>query len=97
MGEYLDALWNDLEQTWDLAMQVNDLPEIERREAAQGWAKFKEAELVDVARTTQEAGGQEPPQKIFCKNIYGIQFNTETKYWIPFRHGEIDLAKFTED
>ena len=30
MGEYLDALWNDLEQTWDLAMKVNDLSEKER-------------------------------------------------------------------
>ena len=25
MGEYLDDLWNDLEQTWELAMKVNDL------------------------------------------------------------------------
>ena len=24
MGEYLDDLWNDLEQTWELAMKVND-------------------------------------------------------------------------
>ena len=30
MGEYLDALWNDLEQTWDLAMKINDLSEKER-------------------------------------------------------------------
>ncbi len=96
MGTYLDDLWNDLEQTWDLAMAVNDLSESERGDVAAAWEKhFKGSELVDVGKT--EAEGQTPPMKVFCKNIYGIQFNTETKYWVPFRHGDIDLAKFTED
>lgn len=97
MGTYLDDLWNDLEQTWDLAMEINDLPEAERSDVAAAWEKFKASELVDSSRTEQESQGQQPPQKVFCTNIYGIQFNTETKYWIPFRHGDIDLAKFTED
>ena len=97
MGEYLDALWNDLEKTWDLAMEINDLPEAERGDVAAAWAKFKASELVDSARTEKEAAGTMPPLKVFCTNIYGVQYNTETKYWIPFRHGEIDLAKFTED
>ena len=97
MGEYLDALWNDLEKTWDLAMEINDLPEAERGDVAAAWAKFKASELVDSARTEKEAAGTVPPLKVFCTNIYGVQYNTETKYWIPFRHGEIDLAKFTED
>lgn len=97
MGEYLDALWEDLEKTWDLAMEINDLPEAERKDAAKGWETFQASELVDVDRTKKETGEGAVPQKVFCKNIYGIQFNTETKYWIPFRHGDIDLAKFTED
>lgn len=97
MGTYLDDLWNDLEKTWDLAMEINDLPEAERADVASAWAKFKASELVDAARSEQEAAGQLPPKKVFCTNIYGIQFNPDTKYWIPFRHGEIDLAKFTED
>jgi len=97
MGTYLDDLWNDLEKTWDLAMEINDLPEAERADVASAWGKFKASELVDAARSEQEAAGQLPPKKVFCTNIYGIQFNPDTKYWIPFRHGEIDLAKFTED
>jgi hypothetical protein len=96
MGTYLDDLWNDLEQTWDLAMKVNDLSEAERSDVAKAWGEvFKPSELVDAKRT--EAEGQNPPTKVFCTNIYGLQYNTETKYWVPFRHGEIDLAKFTED
>ncbi|NQW10516.1 MAG: hypothetical protein HQ481_11635 [Alphaproteobacteria bacterium] len=97
MSTYLDDLWNDLEKTWDLAMEINDLPEAERSDVAAAWEKFKASELVDTGRTEQEAQSQTPPQKVFCTNIYGIQYNTETKYWIPFRHGDIDLAKFTED
>lgn len=97
MGTYLDDLWNDLEKTWDLAMEINDLPEAERANVGAAWEKFKASELVDGSRTEKEAGASLPPQKVFCTNIYGIQFNPETKYWIPFRHGEIDLAKFTED
>ena len=38
MGEYLDDLWNDLEQTWELAMKVNDLQEmIEAIQLKHGW------------------------------------------------------------
>ena len=96
MGEYLDALWNDLEKTWDLAMQVNDLPEAERDDVAKAWETFKLSDMVDAGKTETEST-EMPPKKIFCTNIYGIQFNPETKYWIPFRHGDIDLAKFTED
>src|SRR3546814_2818889 len=86
-----------LEKTWDLAMEINDLPEAERADVAAAWNKFKASELVDPSRTEQEAAGQLPPRKVFCTNIYGIQFNPETKYWIPFRHGEIDLAKRSEE
>ncbi|MBT5265548.1 MAG: hypothetical protein HOL85_11995 [Rhodospirillaceae bacterium] len=96
MGTYLDDLWNDLEQTWDLAMKVNDLSEEERSDVTAAWTNvFKPSELVDASRTESE--GEAPPQKVFCTNIYGLQYNTETKYWVPFRHGDIDLAKFTED
>ena len=44
MGEYLDALWNDLEQTWDLAMKVNDLSEKERGDVEAAWQEFKKSE-----------------------------------------------------
>jgi len=98
MGTYLDDLWNDLEQTWDLAMAVNDLAEEERSDVSKAWeGHFKASELVDVSRTETESQGTTPPVKVFCTNIYGLQYNGETKYWIPFRHGDIDLAKFTED
>ena len=52
MGKYLDDLWNDLERTWELAMQVNDLSEKERSDTAAAWESyFKPSDLVDVART----------------------------------------------
>ena len=55
------------------------------------------SDLVDAARTESEMSGETPISKVYCKNIYGIQYNPETKYWVPFRHGEVDLVKFTED
>ena len=98
MGIYLDELWNDLEQTWDLAMQINDLSDEERSDIAKAWTDhFRISPLVDVDRTEKESQEGTTPAKIFCTNIYGLQFNTETKYWNPFRPGDIDLAKFTED
>ena len=98
MGEYLDNLWNDLEQTWELAMKVNDLQESDRRDPTKAWTDhFKASDLVDAARTESEMTGEMPISKGYCKNIYGIQYNPETKYWVPFRHGEVDLVKFTED
>ncbi len=98
MGEYLDNLWNDLEQTWELAMKVNDLQESDRSDPAKAWTDhFKASNLVDTARTVSEMTSETPISKVYCKNIYGIQYNPETKYWVPFRHGEVDLVKFTED
>ena len=98
MGEYLDNLWNDLEQTWELAMNVNDLQESDRRDPTKACTDhFKASDLVDAARTESEMTGEMPISKVYCKNIYGIQYNPETKYWVPFRHGEVDLVKFTED
>ena len=98
MGKYLDDLWDDLEQTWDLAMKVNDLPETERGDPTQAWeGLFKNDNLVDAVRTEAEKSADNGITKVFCKNIYGIQYNNETKYWVPFRHGEVDVVKFSED
>ena len=58
---------------------------------------FKNDELVDVSRTETEKSSDNIVTKVFCKNIYGIQYNNETKYWVPFRHGEVDVVKFSED
>ena len=50
MGEYLDNLWNDLEQTWELAMKVNDLQESDRSDPTKAWTDhFKASDLVDTA------------------------------------------------
>jgi hypothetical protein len=98
MGQYLDDLWNDLEQTWDLAMKVNDLPETDRSDPNKAWGDyFKGDDLVDTSRTETELGRESTVNRVFCKNIYGIQYNSETKYWVPFRHGEVDSVKFSED
>ena len=76
MGEYLDALWNDLEQTWDLAMKVNDLPEQERGDVSAAWQEFKGSQLVDVPRTEQEA--EKPPKKIVNTHPGNRPENRET-------------------
>ena len=68
-------------------MKVNDLNEKERGDVEAAWQEFKKSEMVDVERTEQE--GAKPPKKSFCTNIYGIEYNPETKYWVPFRHGDI--------
>ena len=76
MGEYLDNLWNDLEQTWELAMKVNDLQESDRSDPNKAWTDhFKASDLVDTARTESEMTGEIPISKVYCKNIYGIQYN----------------------
>ena len=70
MGEYLDDLWNDLEQTWELAMKVNDLQENDRSDPNKAWMDhFKASDLVDAARTESEMIGGTPISKVYCKNI----------------------------
>lgn len=98
MTTYLDGLWEDLERTWDLAMTVNDLPEAERADPARAWEeRLKPSPLVDVARTEAAREGRAAPAEVFCANIYGLRYNAETGYWIPFRHGDIDIAAFMRD
>jgi hypothetical protein len=98
MGKYLDDLWNDLEKTWDLAMKVNDLVVEDRADPSKSWIDyFKGEALVDVNRTEAELNAETPLSKVYCNNIYGLQYNLETKYWVPFRHGEVDVVKFSED
>ena len=70
MGEYLDDLWNDLEQTWELAMKVNDLQESDRSDPTKAWTDhFKASDLVDAARTESEMSGETPISKVYCKNM----------------------------
>ena len=65
MGKYLDDLWDDLEQTWDLAMKVNDLPETERGDPNQAWeGHFKNDNLVDVVRTEAEKSADNKLTKV---------------------------------
>ena len=98
MGKYLDDLWNDLEKTWDLAMKVNDLAVEDRADPSKSWVDhFKGEALVDVNRTESELNAENAFGKVYCNNIYGLQYNPETKYWVPFRHGEVDVVKFSED
>jgi hypothetical protein len=49
---------------------------------------FVPSGLVDVERTKKEGGN---PPKIYLKSPYGLQFNPETKRWIPFRHGPVKI------
>ena len=55
------------------------------------WEKlFSVSPLVDVARTAQEGGVASG--RIFLKSPYGLRYRQDTKDWIPFRHGAVDLS-----
>ena len=73
MGKYLDDLWDDLEQTWDLAMKVNDLPETERGDPNQAWeGHFKNDNLVDAVRTEAEKSADNNSPKYFAQTSMGF-------------------------
>jgi hypothetical protein len=49
---------------------------------------FATSALVDIERTRKEGGN---PPKIYLRSPYGLQFNPETKRWVPFRHGPVQV------
>ncbi|HYE01204.1 MAG TPA: hypothetical protein VEH84_17600 [Alphaproteobacteria bacterium] len=53
-------------------------------------AVFAASPLVDRERTEREGG--RPLARLFLRSPYGLRHRPEHNDWIPFRHGEIDLA-----
>lgn len=82
-----------VEQAWDLSDQAREFAKNAGRELQPNdyWEPiFSKSGLVDVARTQREGGN--PLQRIFFSNPYGLQYRNDHKDWIPFRHGEINIA-----
>ena len=83
-----------VEDAWNLSDAAREHAKNAGRELAQDeyWdAVFAANALVDVERTKREGG--QPLARIFLKSPYGLQYRTDHKDWIPFRHAEIDITK----
>lgn len=50
---------------------------------------FMISPLVDIERTRRETGD---PPNIFLKSPYGLRYNPESKHWISFRHGPVQVS-----
>lgn len=84
--------FQQVEEAWQLSDELREYGKNAGRELgpADYWTEMlSKSEQVDVERTTSEGG--EPPTKVFLKTPYGLQWRTDYKDWIPFRHGPIDL------
>jgi hypothetical protein len=82
-----------VEEAWQLSDTVRDYVKNAGREVDNGelWEKlFSTNPQVDVERTLKEGG--QPLQKVFLKTPYGLQYRSDHKDWIPFRHGALDPA-----
>jgi hypothetical protein len=83
-----------VEDAWNLSDAAREFAKTAGRELAQDdyWEPvFASHALVDVERTKKEGG--QPLARIFLKSPYGLQYRTDHKDWIPFRHAEIDITK----
>jgi len=79
-------LW---EEAWNLCDASSEYAKKAAREIGiQEMAEqvFLPSSLVDVERTKRDSGN--PPTKIYLKSPHG-EFHSETKNWIPFRHGDV--------
>jgi len=82
-----------VEEAWQLSDAARDYVKSAGREVdnAELWEKvFLPFAQLDLDRTRAEGG--QPLQRIFFKNPYGLQYRTDHKDWIPFRHGALDPA-----
>lgn len=82
--------FEQVEEAWQLSDDARDWAKASGRDPAREeyWAEiFSRSPLVDVERTQAEGG--QPPERIFLKSPYGLQWRPDHKDWIPFRHGEI--------
>ncbi|MBM3546914.1 MAG: hypothetical protein FJX54_08170 [Alphaproteobacteria bacterium] len=88
--------WDDVEDAWQLCDQVNNDEETYKDgNPPLAWGRvFSLSPLIDFERTQREGGGN-PPMRIFLKTAYGIEFRPDTKKWIVFRHGPVDISNIT--
>jgi hypothetical protein len=88
----MSTAFEQVQQAWELCSQASEYAQkaaypVNQYEIIE--KIFKSSPLVDWNRTNKESGGNPNPQKIYLKSPYGIEFNSQTKNWIPFRHEEV--------
>jgi hypothetical protein len=88
--------WDDVEAAWQLCDVVNNDEEgYKDGDPPKAWSTvFSKTPMLDADRTQREGGGV-PPLRIFLKTAYGIEFRPDTKKWIVFRHGPVDISDIT--
>jgi hypothetical protein len=88
----MSAAFEQVQQAWELCSQAGEYARKAAYPANQHEVIekiFKNSPLVDWNRTNKESSGNPNPHKIYLKSPYGLEFNSQTKNWIPFRHGEV--------
>lgn len=81
-----------VESSWQLSDAAQEYVKKAGRavEPAEIWEKvFAASPLVDQERTLRESPQRD---KIFLKSPYGLQYRSDQKDWVPFRHGAVDLS-----
>jgi hypothetical protein len=90
----LDAAWDQLEAAWRLADQANAWLADHPEEWAALWTQvFATAEGVDRARSTDSF--RHDPPTVYLDTAFGVQYRTDLKRWVPFRHGPLELEPLT--
>lgn len=84
--------YEQVEEAWglsDLALQKKEAAGRDLSLEEYWGLVFAASPLVDVERTGREGGN--PPNRVFLKSPYGLQYRQDHKDWIPFRHGDVKL------
>jgi hypothetical protein len=83
-----------VEQAWKLSDDARELAKKAKAENRELTVQetfdkvFMPSGLIDIEKTRANSGS---PPKVFLKSPYGLQYRTEYKDWIPFRHGDVQF------
>ena len=82
-----------VEDSWALSDTVRAYVTAAGRDVdlAELWEKiFSTSPVVDLALTRKEGGIA--TGRVFLTSPYGLRYRADTKDWIPFRYGPVDLS-----
>ena len=95
-GEAVQKYFSMVQDAWKICLEANEYVKNAGREVQLQELMdkiFLPSGQIDVEKTQKEGG---TPPKIFLKSPYGLQYRTEFKDWVPFRHGPVSFQTPTE-